>query len=196
MFNSGFKLASRAIPGIAAAALLLGLSACAVLDEELDGQGTRPVVGEGGRVVGLSGSYAYREDDIQERELFTLRGTVDQFLTDNHVVGAYALGQFSNVEEDTDGREQLWTGLHYHYHYHLNERTSIYGGPQLGLTFFDDAGTNDQSFTYGISGGFRHWLTDRVAFTIEPSILFADFKERNGDDSEDFLLLWGLAFSL
>lgn len=157
---------------------------------------SRPVVGAGGRVAGLSGSYAYREDDIRERELFSLRATIDEYLTDNHVVGAYVLGQFSNVETDADGREQLWTGVHYHYHHHLSEETSVFLGPQLGWTFFDDEGANDSSFTYGLSGGVRHWLTRRVALTLEPTFLRADFSDDAGDDSSDFLLMWGLAFSL
>lgn len=178
------------------ALLALGLGSCAVLDEELGGERVRPVVGEGNRVAGLSGSYAYREDDVEERELFALRGTLEQHITDEHAIGVYAIGQFSNIERDPDGREQLWLGVHYHYHHHLSERTSIYAGPQIGWTFFDDERSNDDSFTYGLSGGFRHWLTRRLAFTIEPTLLRSDFSQGSGGDSTDLLVLWGLAVSL
>lgn len=183
--------------------LLIALATCASLftssctSPQGEGAESRaPIVGEGGRVVGLSGSYSYREDDDEEREWFALRGTIDQFLTDEHVVGAYVLGQFSNQEDDPDGREQLWAGVHYHYHYHLNERTAFFAGPSVGLAYFDDESASDGSFTYGISGGVRHWLTERAAFTLEPTYLRANFDDDAGDDSQDFLLLWGLAFSL
>ncbi|MEL6715955.1 MAG: hypothetical protein AAFP86_19400, partial [Planctomycetota bacterium] len=134
------------------ALLSAGLGSCAAFDEELGPAPLRPVVGEGNRVAGLSGSYAYREDDSDERELFALRGTLEQHLTDEHAVGAFILGQFSNVERDPDGREQIWVGLHYHYHHHLSERTSLYLGPQLGWTQFDDEDANEGSLTYGLSG--------------------------------------------
>lgn len=194
MSQRGSNKLSSTIMALGAVAVLLASGACTTLDDDLET--LTPVVGEDGRVAGLSGSYAFRDDDAQERELFTLRATIDEYLTDHHVVGAFALGQFSNIESDPDGREQLWAGLHYHYHHHLSARTAVFAGPQIGLTFFDDSFGNDRSFTYGISGGVRHWLAERVAFTVEPSFLFADFDEENGDDSKDFLVLWGLAFSL
>lgn len=190
--------AASALFALAVPALLLAgaVTGCALVDEEFDAGNGRPWVGEGGRVVGFSGSYSYQETDIEESEWFAARATIDEFLTDEHVIGAYALGQFSNTSSDSDGNEQLWTGLHYHYHLHLSERTSIYAGPSLGVGFFDDPRVNGGTFTYGISGGIRHWLTDRAAFTVEPTYLRANFDESAGDDSEEFLVLWGLAFSL
>lgn len=171
-------------------------SSCALVDQDFQRSEGEPFVGEGGRVIGLSGSYSYRETDIGESESFAARATIDQFLTDEHAVGAYALGQFSNVESDSDGKEELWLGVHYHYQVHLSERTSLYAGPSLGVAFFDDETRNDGSLTYGLSGGVRHWLTERAAFTLEPTYLRANFDADAGNDSEDFLVLWGLAFSL
>lgn len=186
----------RATQSLAAAALALGLASCAVLQDSQDPADFQPVVGGGGRVASLSGSYSFRDDDIQEREQFSLQGKIDEYLTDHHVVGAYALGQFSNIGSIPDGREQVWAGVHYHYHIHLNERTAVFAGPQFGLTFFDDSFGSDSSLTYGLSGGLRHWLTDRVAFIVEPTYLFSSFSDENGGRSRDFLMLWGLAFSL
>ncbi len=190
--------AAKALSALALPALLLAgaVSGCALVDEEFQRSEGDPWVGEGGRVVGFSGSYSYRETDVEESEWFAARATIDQFLTDEHVVGAYALGQFSNVESDPDGSEELWGGLHYHYHLHLSERTSIYGGPSVGVAFFDDDRRSDGTLTYGISGGVRHWLTERAAFTVEPTYLRANFDSDAGSDSEEFLVLWGLAFSL
>ncbi|QDV06125.1 hypothetical protein Poly30_16300 [Planctomycetes bacterium Poly30] len=184
---------ARALPALLLAGAVTG---CALVDEEFDEGGGRPWVGEGGRVVGFSGSYSYQETDRTESEWFAARATIDQFLTDEHVIGAYALGQFNNMSSEPDGNEQLWGGLHYHYHLHLSERTSIYAGPSLGAVFFDDKNTNDSALTWGLSGGIRHWLTERVAVTVEPTYLRANFDTAAGGDSEEFLVLWGLAFSL
>lgn len=186
----------RAALPLSAAALVLGLTSCSAVQDVREPSEFQPVVGGGGRVAGLSGSYTFRDDDLQEREQFSLRATIDEYLTDHHVVGAYALGQFSNIESDPDGREQVWAGVHYHYHHHLSERTALFAGPQIGLTFFDDSFGGDSSLTYGLSGGLRHWLTNRVAFTVEPTYLFSSFSDENGGGSRDFLMLWGLAFSL
>ena len=190
--------AAKALSALALPALLLAgsVSSCALVDDEFRGSDGQPLVGEGGRVLGFSGSYSYQETDVEESEWFAARATIDQFLTDEHVVGAYVLGQFSNTESDADGREQLWGGLHYHYHLHLSKRTSIYGGPSIGAVFFDDDRRSDGSLTYGVSGGVRHWITERAAFTLEPTYLRANFDNSAGGDSEEFLVLWGLAFSL
>ncbi len=179
------------------ALMLAGVaSSCVFIDKEFEESGRSPWVGDGGRVVGFSGSYSYRDNDSGESEWFAARATIDEYLSDEHVIGAYALGQFNNDERDEDGDEQLWAGLHYHYHLHLSERTSIYAGPTVGIGFFDDEVSNDAAFTYGVSGGFRHWLTERAALTIEPTYLRAHFDSSSGDDSDEFLVLWGLAFSL
>ncbi|MFT5732381.1 MAG: hypothetical protein ACJA2W_002936 [Planctomycetota bacterium] len=196
MFSRSSLLRGAAASALPALLLAGAVTGCALVDEDFDEAGGRPWVGEGGRVVGFSGSYSYRDNNVEESEWFTMRATIEQFLTDEHVIGAYALGQFSNVESDPDGDEQLWGGLHYHYHLHLSERTSIYAGPTIGVAFFDDRNMNDGALTYGVSGGMRHWLTERAAFTVEPTYLRANFDESAGDDSEEFLVLWGLAFSL
>ncbi|MEM8709734.1 MAG: hypothetical protein AAGG01_02180 [Planctomycetota bacterium] len=156
-----------------------------------------PVVGEGGRVFGLSGSYSYRDEEGgNQNERFAARATIEEFVADEHALGAYFLGQFTNTETDEDGREQLWAGLHYRYHLHLTERTSLYAGPTVGIAAFDDENISDSALAYGVSGGVRHWLTERAAFTIEPTYLRAEFDADAGGDTEEFLVLWGLAFSL
>lgn len=157
---------------------------------------SRPIVGEGGRVVGFSGSYSYSDNRREESETFVARATIDEYLTDNHVIGAYVLAQFRNVESDSFGEEEYWAGLHYHYHYHLSRKTSIFAGPSIGVATFDDDLRSDTSLTYGVSGGIRHWLTKRAAFTVEPTYLFTNQDSGAGGDTRQVLVLWGLAFSL
>ena len=191
-------MAPKALSTLVLPALLLAgmASGCALVDGDFRRSGDKPLVGEGGRVVGFSGAYSLRQTDLEETESFSASAAIDQFLTDEHAVGAYVLGQFNNIDSDEDGREQIWSGLRYSYNLHLSKRTSIYGGPTIGVAFFDDDNRNDASLTWGVAAGLRHWLTERVALTVEPTYLRANFDRAGGGNSDEVFVLWGFAFSL
>jgi len=162
---------------------------------EADEYQVQPLVRAGGRVLGFSGAYAYRSGEV-DREWLSVRATIEEFLTDRHAIGAFALGQFTNRSEETDGEEQIWLGGQYRYHHHFDERASIYAGPSIGLAYFDDKTASGTAFAWGVSAGFRYWVSPRAAFTIEPTYLRAEFSDEDGGPTDDVLLLWGFAFSL
>lgn len=190
--SSPTRRASRWTSALTCALLACG---CASTQDASDDWTLEPTVGEGGRVFGFSGSYSYRGAD-EDREWFAARATVDEFVTDGQSVGGFALGRYANRSEDRDGEEQLWLGGHYRFHWHVDENASIYAGPAIGFAYFDDLTANGGAFAWGVSAGFRYWLTRRAAFTIEPTYLRAEFGSDEGGTADDLLLLWGFAFSL
>ena len=175
--------------------LLLGAASCTSPQSEPEEWRVSPLVREGGRVIGFSGSYALRRGE-RDREWLSARATIEEFITDRQAVGGFILGQFVNRSENVDGEEQLWIGGQYRLHHHFDERASIYAGPSIGMAYFDDPTASGTAFAWGVSAGIRYWLTPRTAFTFEPTYLRAEFGDEDGGPTDDVLFLWGFAFSI
>ncbi|MEM1451043.1 MAG: hypothetical protein AAF957_04065 [Planctomycetota bacterium] len=197
---------ARTLPLTRAAARLLSVACaltCAVscttprrtTEPEFEDWRVPPVVGEAGRIFGLSGSFASRNGNA-EREWFSVRATIEEFLTDRQAIGAFVLGQYVNRTEFLEAERQAWIGGHYRLHHHFDERASIYVGPAIGVARYEDARARATAFAWGVNAGFRYWLTDRTAFTVEPTWLRSEFEDKDGGPTDDLLVLWGLAFSL
>ncbi|MEM9382031.1 MAG: hypothetical protein AAGB93_18895 [Planctomycetota bacterium] len=191
---------ARPLAGLLAAACALSaLIGCTAPQRTTEPNATdwrvAPIVGEDGRVFSLSGSYAQRSGSA-DREWVSMRATMEEFLTDRQAIGAFVHGQFVDRTEFLEREEQIWIGGHYRLHHHFDERASIFVGPAVGVAALDDARARAAAFAWGVSAGLRYWLTDRVAFTVEPTWMRAEFRDEDGGPTDDLLVLWGLAFSL
>lgn len=131
-----------------------------------------------------SGEYGLREGamelvaqgnlDVVE-DTTTLMGHVGlgYFLTENHEVGVST--SLARSDSDSGGFQSESTSTFlsgsYSYNHSLNESSSIYAGPHLGLaltSFSSSFGSmSDTTFSYGLHAGFRSFITANAAWIVE-----------------------------
>ncbi|MFN0060571.1 MAG: outer membrane beta-barrel protein [Planctomycetota bacterium] len=146
-------------------------------------------------LLGLSGSYSYEDDDNGKSERLVTQSELGYFLSRAHEVGANLGMLYTNSEIATDDAYTILIGPYYNYNYYLAPRTSVFAGPHVGLTVFDDGATQDNEISYGVHVGVRHWLTPQLSFVVQPRYTHADFERELGGEQDRLDVLFGFAFS-
>ena len=127
----------------------------------------------------------------------TLNGQVGfgRYLTNEHEVG----GQFLfNLFKPDNGGDQIQIGIlpYYRYNFRQSDRTWFYGGVHAGIQRFEQGSNSDNSFSCGLHGGMKSWLTPQVSVFVEPRLTFSEFDfGALSIDSRDFRVLLGLSYT-
>lgn len=113
------------------------------------------------------------------------------FISEEHEVG----GQVLLIDSDGSGFEAQNYSIapYYNYNYRQSSRTWFYGGPHMGLVYSSTKAGNfsddDTSFSFGVHGGLRQWITPRTSYFLEPRFT-------TSSEFDDFTFLFGLNFTL
>jgi len=182
--------------GAFAALLSLPLVACAATSSPAaqEGGAWGPSQGESELTFGGSiGNLTIDPDAGDDISINTLDGQLGygRYLTDQHEVGGQVILSLQSPDEGDDSGT---VGLlpYYRYNIRSGDRGQYYVGGHTGIVQFQGE-DSETSFSYGIHGGFKSWLTTELSFFVEPRLTFTSF---DGFDLNEFRTLLGFTYSL
>jgi hypothetical protein len=163
---------------------------------------TRPVVvyeyrpNERDVIVNASGTLTFLENDDADTSAVAAQLGAGYFLTNEHELGAQLLTTWTDTDDGAEATSYFF-GPYYNYNFHVHPRTTLYAGPHFGIGHLSfEAGSVDDSDTvlaFGLHAGLRQWLTEDVAFNVEPRWTHADFDNDLGGDTDSIDILFGFS---
>ena len=147
-------------------------------------------------LLNAAGTLSFVENDNADTNSISAQLGLGYFLTREHEIGGQMLSTWSDMDGGVEST-QLFIGPYYTYTHYIDTRSTIYGGPHLGLTYisFDAPGFDDSEtvFAYGLHVGYRHWITPAVSFNVEPRWTHSDFDDDLGGDTDQYDILFGFS---
>ncbi len=134
-----------------------------------------PVTGT--REVELRGVFQFEPDDV-----FTIHGSFGPFLNPNLQVGGSL--DYTHADDDV-----TTLGLFANYHFPGASPTLPFVGAFVGFA----TGGGDETTSYGVQGGVKHFINSSVALT--GALVYRDFTDDDAGDAV-FGLQFGLAIYL
>lgn len=174
---------------ISLATLSLALvTSCATVGPEPQGGVGRYGPSQGESILTFGGALSRIDPDQGgDVDSFVAQAGGGYFLDENQEVGGQVLltmSDGSGFESDT-----YVLAPYYNYNFRQSSRTWYYVGPHAGLLYTDVSSgafsDDDTSFSYGVHGGVRQWLTPSTSWFIEPRLT-------QSSDVDDFTILFGL----
>jgi opacity protein-like surface antigen len=152
-------------------------------------------------LIGFDATYRHSRADAvssssDETELFQARVQFGWFYSRRHELGLEFSPEFVQTEAGGD-TTFLTLGPYYNYNHWAAPRTTLYGGPHLGLTYLDASGIDsDTALSWGVHGGVRYWISPNVSVNVEPRFTVADQEDDFGGETTNIDVLFGIEFKL
>lgn len=150
-------------------------------------------------LVGLSGNYRYSHSDAasgttDEVETFSARLSGGWYLDRTNELGVELQPNLTRLENSPDTSD-VYLGVFYNYNYWSSPRTTLYGGPQLGLQYIDGS-ESETAVAYGLHAGVRYWLSTAVSINLEPRLTIAELDDDLGGQTSNVDVFFGISFKL
>jgi len=144
----------------------------------------------------LTGNYGLVNDDNGERHTLSGLAQIGYFRWREHQFGLNLFGSWTHIDA-IGGDTYFYTiGPFYDFNSWITPQTSIYLGPQAGISVFSGATPSETALAFGARIGVRHWISPSTALTFEPRYTFTDFDNSLGGDQDDFSILIGFSVVL
>ena len=150
-------------------------------------------------LLGASGNYRYSHADANsggtdEVETFSARLSGGWYQNRTHEYGFELLPNLTRLENSPDTSD-VYLGAYYNYNHWASPRTTLYGGPQLGLAYIDGS-DSETAFAYGLHAGVRYWINTAVSINLEPRWTIADLDDDLGGQTSNVDIFFGISFKL
>jgi hypothetical protein len=119
-----------------------------------------PEVGES--ILQFAGSLTSTNSSPGETtDTFSLLGGIGYFQSEWLELGGQVIGNWS------DDFTSFFIAPYANYNHRINRKFWVYGGPHLGLGYFDIPGDDAIDFEYGLHAGTRYWVEPRTSLFAE-----------------------------
>jgi hypothetical protein len=138
-------------------------------------------------LLGFSGSYTYRNNELFDSDEFRALVTLGYFATRSHEFGLQLLGAYQKADQDVGGgssSELFRLSPYYNFNWYTSPQLSFFVGPHFEFQSFEASGDRESDFGLGIQGGVRYWISTSFGIEVQPRFTYRELGGDLGDETE------------